>query len=237
MSQINRILENLNEQQYQAVKTTEGYVRVIAGAGSGKTKALTSRYAYLIEELGINASNILCVTFTNKAANEMRNRVKRLIGDKNDYGYITTYHGFCVKVLREDINKVQYPKQFIIMDVEDQKTVLREVYEELGINSKDVTFKQAIKHISIQKMDSSYIDYLAEGKDITIKKIISKYSENEETEIKSDEDILLKDSPRINDKIFFKYLEKQRRNFALDFDDLINFALYIFEHYKDVLEK
>ena len=237
MSQINRILENLNEQQYQAVKTTEGYVRVIAGAGSGKTKALTSRYAYLIEELGINASNILCVTFTNKAANEMRNRVKRLIGDKNDYGYITTYHGFCVKVLREDINKIQYPKQFIIMDVEDQKTVLREVYEELGINSKDVTFKQAIKHISIQKMDSSYIDYLAEGKDITIKKIISKYSENEETEIKSDEDILLKDSPRINDKIFFKYLEKQRRNFALDFDDLINFALYIFEHYKDVLEK
>jgi len=237
MSQINRILENLNEQQYQAVTTTEGYVRVIAGAGSGKTKALTSRYAYLIEELGINASNILCVTFTNKAANEMRNRVKRLIGDKNDYGYITTYHGFCVKVLREDINKVQYPKQFIIMDVEDQKTVLREVYEELGINSKDVSFKQAIKHISIQKMDSSYIDYLAEGKDITIKKNLSKYSENEESEVKSDEDILLKDSPLINNKIFFKYLEKQRRNFALDFDDLINFALYIFEHYKDVLEK
>ena len=237
MSQIDRILENLNEQQHQAVITTEGYVRVIAGAGSGKTKALTSRYAYLVEELGINASNILCVTFTNKAANEMRNRVKQLIGDKNDYGYITTYHGFCVKVLREDINKVQYPKQFIIMDVEDQKTVLREVYEELGINSKDVTFKQAIKHISIKKMDSSYIDYLAEGKDITIKKILSKYTENEETEIKTDEDILLKDSPRINDKIFFKYLEKQRRNFALDFDDLINFALYIFEHNIDVLEK
>lgn len=237
MNQIDRILENLNEQQLQAVITTEGYVRVIAGAGSGKTKALTSRYAYLVEELGINASNILCVTFTNKAANEMRNRVKRLIGDKNDYGYITTYHGFCVKVLREDINKVQYPKQFIIMDVEDQKTVLREVYEELGINSKDVSFKQAIKHISIQKMDSSYIDYLAEGKDITIKKNLSKYPENEETEIKSDEDILLKDSPRINDKIFFKYIEKQRKNFALDFDDLINFALYIFEHYIDVLEK
>jgi DNA helicase-2/ATP-dependent DNA helicase PcrA len=123
------------------------------------------------------------------------------------------------------------------MDVEDQKTVLREVYEELDINSKDVTFKQAIKHISIQKMDSSYIDYLAESKDIKIKKILSKYPENEETEIKSDEDILLKDSPRINDKIFFKYLEKQRRNFALDFDDLINFALYIFEHFNDVLEK
>ena len=237
MSQIDKILENLNEQQLQAVTTTEGYVRVIAGAGSGKTKALTSRYAYLVETLGMNAANILCVTFTNKAANEMRNRVKRLIGDKNDYGYITTYHGFCVRVLREDINKVQYPKQFIIMDVEDQKTVLREVYEELGINSKDLSFKQAIKHISIQKNNSSYLDYLAENKDITIKKILLKYSGNEETEIESDEDILLKDSPRIKDKIFFKYLEKQRRNFALDFDDLINFALYIFDHYNDVLEK
>jgi DNA helicase-2/ATP-dependent DNA helicase PcrA len=237
MSQIDKILENLNEQQLQVVTTTEGYVRVIAGAGSGKTKALTSRYAYLVEALGMNAANILCVTFTNKAANEMRNRVKRIIGDASDYGYITTYHGFCVKVLREDINKVQYPKQFIIMDVEDQKTVLREVYEELGINSKKLTFKEAIKHISIQKINSSYIDYLAEGKDITIKKILSIYSGNEETEIKSDEDILLKDSPRIKDKIFFKYLEKQRRNFALDFDDLINFALYIFDHNNDVLEK
>ncbi|MDD4729855.1 MAG: UvrD-helicase domain-containing protein, partial [Dysgonamonadaceae bacterium] len=96
MNQFDKILENLNEQQVQAVTTTEGYVRVIAGAGSGKTKALTSRYAYLVEALGINAANILCVTFTNKAANEMRNRVKRLVGEDNDYGYITTYHGFCV---------------------------------------------------------------------------------------------------------------------------------------------
>lgn len=242
MSQINRILENLNEQQLQTVTTTEGYVRVIAGAGSGKTKALTSRFAYLVEELGINASNILCVTFTNKAANEMRNRVKRLIGDKNDYGYITTYHGFCVKVLREDINKVQYPKQFIIMDVEDQKTILREVYDELGINSKETTFKQSIKYISIQKMNSSYIDYLAENKDIKVKRTFSKYPETnnfqkEEGDKNSCDEILLKDSPILNDKIFFKYLEKQRRNFALDFDDLINFALYIFDHFSDVLEK
>jgi DNA helicase II / ATP-dependent DNA helicase PcrA len=237
MSQIDKILENLNEQQLQAVTTTEGYVRVIAGAGSGKTKALTSRYAYLVETLGMDASNILCVTFTNKAANEMRNRVRRLVGDENDFGYITTYHGFCVKVLREDINKIQYPKQFLIMDVEDQKTVLREVYEEIGINSKDLTFKEAIKHISIQKLNSSYIDYFAEGKDITIKKILSKYSENEHSVSDYDETILLKDSNLIKDKIFFKYLEKQRRNFALDFDDLINFTLYIFDHYKDVLEK
>ncbi len=220
MNQIDKILENLNEQQVQAVTTTEGYVRVIAGAGSGKTKALTSRYAYLVEALGINAANILCVTFTNKAANEMRNRVRRLVGENNDYGYITTYHGFCVKVLREDINKVQYPKQFVIMDIEDQKTILRVVYEELGINSKNCTHKQAIKHIGILKDSTNYIEYIAEGKEV----------------IDSSER-LLKDSKLLLDQVFLKYLEKQQRNFALDFNDLINFTVYIFGKYKDVLEK
>lgn len=220
MSQIDKILENLNEQQLQAVTTTEGYVRVIAGAGSGKTKALTSRYAYLVEALGMNAANILCVTFTNKAANEMRNRVRRLVGDENDYGYITTYHGFCVKVLREDINKIQYPKQFVIMDVEDQKTVLRDVYEELGINSKDCTHKQAIKHIGILEESTNYIEYIADGKEVI-----------------DDSERLLRGSKLLLDQVFLKYLKKQQCNFALDFDDLINFTVYIFDKYKDVLEK
>jgi len=74
----------------------------------------------------------------------MRNRVKRIIGTENNFGYITTYHGFCVKVLREDINKIQYPRQFVIMDIEDQKMVLKEIYEELGINSKDCSYKQVL---------------------------------------------------------------------------------------------
>lgn len=220
MSQIDKILENLNEQQLKAVISTEGYVRVIAGAGSGKTKALTSRYAYLIEALGMNASNILCVTFTNKAANEMRNRVKRIIGDENDYGYITTYHGFCVKVLREDINKIQYPRQFVIMDVEDQKTILKDIYSELGINSKDCSYKQAIKYIEGLKNRTNYIENIAENKDI----------------IREDEQ-KLKDSKILLDNIFLRYIEKQQRNFSLDFNDLINFTLYIFDNYKDVLEK
>jgi len=220
MSQIDKILENLNEQQLKAVSSTEGYVRVIAGAGSGKTKALTSRYAYLVESLGMNASNILCVTFTNKAANEMRNRVKRIIGDENDYGYITTYHGFCVKVLREDINKIQYPRQFVIMDVEDQKTILKDIYDELGINSKDCSHKQAIKHIGILKDSTNYIEYIADGKEVI-----------------DGSERLLKDSKVLLDQVFLKYLEKQQRNFALDFNDLINFTVYIFDKYKDVLEK
>lgn len=211
MNGIEKLKENLNEQQLQAVTETEGFVRVIAGAGSGKTKALTQRYAYIVEALGINTSNILCVTFTNKAAQEMRKRVKRLVGENSDLSYITTYHGFCVRVLREDINKIKYPKNFIIMDVEDQKTVLRQVYNELGLTSKEFTFKQVLRYISKQKTSQEYLQYILESK------------KNE-----TDNEI---------ERIFIRYLEKQQRNFALDFDDLLNFALYIFVNNPDVLEK
>lgn len=211
MNGMDKILENLNDQQRKAVTETEGFVRVIAGAGSGKTKALTSRYAYIVEALGISSSNILCVTFTNKASQEMRKRVKRLVGENSDLSYITTYHGFCVRVLREDINKIQYPKNFIIMDVEDQKSILREVFNELGLNSKVFTFKQVLRFISKQKSSLDYLSYILESK-----------------KIENDNELY---------KVFFRYLEKQQRNFALDFDDLLNYTLYIFDKNKDVLEK
>lgn len=211
MNVIEKIKENLSERQLEAVTTTEGYVRVIAGAGSGKTRALTSRYAYIVEALGINSSNILCVTFTNKAAQEMKKRVKRLIGDTCDVSLITTYHGFCVKVLREDSNKIQYPKNFIIMDVEDQKTILREIFKELDLSSKDFTFKQVIRNISQRKTSGDDLDYI----------------------LKSQKYVPQNDQ----DRIFARYLEKQQRNFALDFDDLLNYALYIFYNNKDVLLK
>ena len=94
-------MENLNERQREAVLETEGYVRVIAGAGSGKTKLLVSRYAYLVQDYGIDSSNILCVTFTNKAAGEMKKRIRGLIGEDNDVSLICTYHGFCNRLLRE----------------------------------------------------------------------------------------------------------------------------------------
>ena len=111
----------LNEKQLEAVKETEGYLRVIAGAGSGKTKLLVSRYAYLVKEYGINSANILCVTFTNKAAGEMRRRIRAIIGEEYDTSLICTYHGFCVRVLREDIEKLFYPKEFQILDRSQQK--------------------------------------------------------------------------------------------------------------------
>jgi DNA helicase-2/ATP-dependent DNA helicase PcrA len=211
LDRLNKILENLNDQQKVAVKSTEGYVRVIAGAGSGKTKALTSRYAYIVEELGISSSNILCVTFTNKAAQVMKNRVKKLIGHNSDLSYITTYHGFCVRVLREDINKIQYPKTFVIMDVEDQKTILRQIFNELNLSQKEHTFKHVLRFISKQKNSLEYLDYILEQK--------TKKSNSE------------------LEKIFHAYLFKQQKNFALDFDDLINFTIYIFSSFSDILEK
>jgi len=208
------ILDNLNPNQLQAVKTTEGYVRVIAGAGSGKTKALTSRFAYIVDRLGINSSNILCVTFTNKAAQEMKKRVKALIGDNYDVSFITTYHGFCVRFLREEINKIHYPKNFIILDAEDQKSILRDVFTELQINSKHLTFKQVLRFISKQKSTSNYLGYILE---------------NESFE--PDE------SDSLSSRVFQIYLDKQKRNYALDFDDLIHFTAFILDNNPDVLLK
>ena len=112
------LLKGLNGAQREAVTATEGFIRVVAGAGSGKTRALTHRFAYLVNEIGVLPSNILCVTFTNKSANEMRQRIHNLTGD-NDTGYINTFHGFCVSVLQEDSNAVQYPKSFLVLDNSD----------------------------------------------------------------------------------------------------------------------
>nr|WP_082586758.1 UvrD-helicase domain-containing protein [Flavobacterium sp. Root935] len=208
------ILDNLNPNQLQAVKTTEGYVRVIAGAGSGKTKALTSRFAYIVDRLGINSSNILGVTFTNKAAQEMKKRVKALIGDNYDVSFITTYHGFCVRFLREEINKIHYPKNFIILDAEDQKSILRDVFTELQINSKHLTFKQVLRFISKQKSTSNYLGYILENKSF-----------------EPDE------SDSLSSRVFQIYLDKQKRNYALDFDDLIHFTAFILDNNPDVLLK
>ena len=143
--------QRLNAAQLEAVTTTEGYVRVIAGAGTGKTRTLTERFAYLVNELGILPGNILCVTFTNKAANEMRNRIKRLTGG-NDTGYINTFHGFCVSVLREDGHEIQYPKSFLVLDNGDIDAMLQIIYEERGLTLRNMTFSQARDMIEMQKL-------------------------------------------------------------------------------------
>ena len=146
-----QILDKLNSSQREAVTTTEGYVRVIAGAGSGKTRTLTHRFAYLVNEVGIPAGNILCVTFTNKAANEMRQRIHMLTGDR-DTGYINTFHGFCANVLKEESFVFNYPKSFLVLDNSDIDSMLSVIYEERNLSLRDMTFSKARDMIEMLNM-------------------------------------------------------------------------------------
>lgn len=210
------ILNSLNNEQREAVTNTEGYIRVIAGAGSGKTKALTHRYAFLVEELSVSTENILCVTFTNKAAAEMRSRIRRMIGD-HDTGYICTFHGFCVQELREDIHLLHYPKTFMIMDEEDQDTLLKGVYEQRGIDTRRFPLSLARDMICGRKESLEYIELVRESSN---EQLLKTYNE-----AKKEEDV-----------IFYGYLYEQKKNYGLDYDDLINFTYYILTKYKDVKE-
>lgn len=204
---MDNFIDELNEQQKEAVTTTEGYVRIIAGAGTGKTKALTYRYAYLVDELGISTSNILCVTFTNKAAREMSKRIRQMIGD-SDTGYICTFHGFCVNLLREDIHAINYPQNFVVMDSEDTEEILKTVYENAHIQSRTYTFDMARNHISAMKNEMQHIAYLA---DISNDRLLADYEKASD----------------IPEKVFLGYLYEQKKVYGLDYDDLITIALHI----------
>lgn len=136
------LFNGLNENQVAAVKATEGMVRVVAGAGSGKTRVLAHRYAYLVNSMGIDPANILCATFTNKAAQEMRNRIAKLVSAGNVNDFVCTIHGLCVRILRKEIYRIGYPKNFTIMDEEDQKSLAKEVFKEFSLDSTVVTTKQ-----------------------------------------------------------------------------------------------
>ena len=209
-------LSQLNAAQREAVMTTEGFVRVIAGAGSGKTRALSHRFAYLVEEMGILPGNILCVTFTNKAANEMRQRIHLLTGD-NDTGYINTFHGFCVSVLQEDSHAVQYPKSFLVLDNSDIDSMLRIIYEERGLTLRDMTFANARDMIEILKLfkrPEYYLDMIQ----MSLDALHEKYLQAVSTE----------------DIIFYGYLYQEKKCFALDYNDLIKYTLYIFEQNGDI---
>ncbi len=208
------LFDKLNEQQIEAVAATEGYVRIIAGAGSGKTKTLTHRYAYLVRAAGIHPGNVLCVTFTNKAAGEMKRRVRALVGDGYDTSLITTYHGFCVRVLREDIGRLFYPQSFPILDESDQKKILEEIYAELEIKLDRASFEKILDSIHYIKAHEKYVDKFVTGN----------FGSPEGDE-------------SLEKRIIRMYMEKQKKTFGLDFDDLISFSFEIFERYPEVLQK
>lgn len=206
------IFDGLNSRQREAVEATEGRIRVVAGAGTGKTKALTHRYAYLVNVLGIDPANLLCLTFTNKAATEMRSRISQMVhsGDYNDF--VCTLHGFCVKFLREEIYRIGFPKSFTVLDEEDSKAIAKQAMDELGLKRTEKTVKQFLTAIGKEKALPGYIQtYMLPGS-------------------------IISDEMRRTSRLA-GYVSRQMKSYALDFDDLMNVTKYILDHFADVSEK
>ena len=219
-------LRGLNDKQLEAVKATEGRVRIIAGAGSGKTRVLAYRYAYLVDVLGIDPGNILCLTFTNKAAAEMRNRINRLIGGEHASDFICTIHSFCVKFLREEIFRIGYPKTFQILDEEDMKAIAKEAFEENGMERKESTVERYLKDFYKIKAFSggAYIEgFLLPGAPEEIDAATLQYIHN-------------KCQPKTYE-LFKSTMARQRKYLSLDFEDLISFTLHILNNFPDVKTK
>lgn len=212
-------LDALNDRQSEAVTTTEGPVRVIAGAGTGKTRALTARFCYLTDMLGIDPGAILCVTFTNKAAAEMKERIRAMLGDF-DLGYICTFHSFCVRLLKEDIHVLNYPSNFIVIDEDDRTALLQKVYLDMGLTLKELPISRAVDYISTRKAASGdeYLRYIEE---LNNTGLLGRSERNADR----------------FDEIFQRYIYEQKKNFAVDFDDIIIFAAYILRKYPDILLK
>ena len=212
-------MNDLDPEQLAAVTATEGFVRVVAGAGSGKTRALARRFAWLVEDLGILPGNILCATFTNKAAVEMRERIHRLVGDA-DTGYVNTFHGFCVGVLREDSRVIRYPRSFVVLDNSDIDDILRVIYAERGFTLRDRTFAQARDRFEIRKCLEEP-DYRA----LVVRNSVEALREKYEA------------ATELDDILFYGYLWKAKKCFALDYNDLILFTLLAFDLDPEVRRK
>ena len=204
---MDNIFNGLNQKQIEAVKEVEGRIRVIAGPGAGKTKCMVHHYAFLVQELGINPSNILAITFTNKAANELKARIDALLGNNSTNDFICTIHSLCVKILRSEIYRIAYPRNFTISDDTDCKDLASKVLEDLEIDKEEMTANSLLHEVASYKARTNYIG-----------------------------DIVLDDNIDSRNAVI-RYIQYQRKYFYLDFDDLLYFALYILNSYKDALDK
>lgn len=202
--------DELNPEQKAAVECTEGTIRVVAGAGSGKTRTLTHRYVRLLTTMGIPQSDILCMTFTNKAAQEMKTRISAMCPGGAAGDFVTTIHGFCVKFLRQEIYRLGYPQNFIIFDEEDMKALVKEVLEENGVERKSGIVGNYMEELGKFKAATPYIQRF------------------------------VLPSARINEAdapLLGRMILRQKRYFALDFDDLLFFALHLLNEFPEVRKK
>ena len=212
MDNFKDLLENLNKQQTQAVLTKSRYVRIIAGAGSGKTRVLTTRIAYLIHELGIFGGNILAITFTNKAAKEMQERIRNQLKDMAAGVHISTIHSLCVYILRQDIVSMNIPRNFTVLDQDDQKSILKEAYREIGLDRQKFSF-------------NSMLDYIGncKGGYVSVERahlLAGNYPGQVEKA-----------------KVYEYYVNRQKALYALDFDDLLLVTVKMFETHPKILER
>jgi DNA helicase-2/ATP-dependent DNA helicase PcrA len=213
-----KLLSELNEKQREAVTKTEGAVLVLAGAGSGKTRALTYRVAYLIKEKKISPRNILAVTFTNKAAGEMQERIKELLNlhpTTSPYStsmpHVGTFHSICSKILRQEIEKVGYDKNFVIYDDKDQLALIKKIMKEVDVPEDRIKPKAVLGTISKAKSN-----LISAGE--FVKEASSYYEE-------------------LVGEIYVKYQNKLRETNAVDFDDIIMITVQLFQKNPDILEK
>ena len=201
--------KELNEKQYEAVTTSFRNVRIIAGAGSGKTRVLTYRIAYLISEVNVTPWKILAITFTNKVANEMKNRVARMIPEAEKDLIIKTFHSFAAMFLRKEIHNIDFPTSFTILDEDDQTKLVKDIVTEFGFKRGDKIVGKALSYIGGQKLHEKYPD------DISIVK-----------EMFEDEKLCL--------EIYTRYEEEKNKQLCLDFDDLLLKTIYILENFPTV---
>lgn len=205
-------LNQLNERQLEAVQCVNQHLRIIAGAGSGKTRVVTTRIAYLIHDCGVYPNKILAITFTNKAAREMKERVEGLLGDVAKAVAISTIHSFCVRLLREDILELGYPRNFTIVDSDDQKSILRDAYKQMNIDVKSYSYNSMLSYISANK--TNFIDPdMAEAN-------AGKWA-----------------GEKIKASVYAFYEKRLHEMYALDFDDLLIYAYRILNSKEEVRKK
>lgn len=205
------LLDTLNKEQREAVLNTEGPLLILAGAGSGKTRVITHRIAYLIEDKGVNPWNIMAITFTNKAAGEMRERVDELVGFGSESIWVATFHSSCVKILRRHIDKIGYDNNFTIYDTDDQKTLIKDICKRLNVDTKTLKERAILSAISSAKNELISAErYIKESGDNFGKSKIG--------------------------HIYKEYQAQLKKNNALDFDDLLVKAVELFEACPEVLE-
>lgn len=205
-----KLLKGLNPEQQKAVKATDGPLLIMAGAGSGKTRVVTHRIAYLMVEKGVNPYNILAITFTNKAAREMRERITKMMGGAAEEIWISTFHSMCVRILRRDIDRIGFNRNFTILDTTDQLSVIKGILKDKNIDPKKFDPRAILGTISSAKNELITTEEYAKTAGGYFEQVVS--------------------------DVYEEYQKRLRKNQALDFDDLIMTTIHLFQRVPEVLE-